>query len=56
MKYLIEIDVDVLTLRNSDGEFDEETSLKGLIEREMGWLEQSGISLVKFVDNYLEKD
>lgn len=55
MRYLVEIEVDEDTLRNSDGELDVETSIEGLIEREMGWVSGSGISVIN-VDNLSDEN
>ena len=42
MDFLIKISVDEDTIRSVTG--DDETSIEGLVEQELGWVEQSGIS------------
>lgn len=42
MDFIVKISVDEDTIRSVTG--DDETSIEGLVEQELGWVEQSGIS------------
>ena len=42
MDFIVKISVDEDTIRAVTG--DDETSIEGLVEQELGWVEQSGIS------------
>ena len=51
MDFLVKISVDEDTLRSITN--DDETSIEGLVEQELGWVKQSGIScysIEEFID------
>ncbi len=45
-KYIIEVEVDINKLRDMVGDTDS-GEVEGMIIEEMGWVEQSGISIIK---------